>query len=125
MLKKILLVVFAFLAFGCTNSSNINKKIVSKDEPITIYFVHRKGCPACEYMDRVLNTPEVKSALSKGYRVVVVDINEQDKLPNSSMITGVTPTFYFVNSKGKEVAKPAHTLTVNEFLAKLKEVKRD
>ena len=125
MVKKIVLMIFAFFIVGCTNSNNIKKESISNDDKITIYFVHRDGCPACIYMDKVLETPEVKSALSKGYRVVVVDINHQDRLPKRSMITGVTPTFYFVDSNGYEVAKPAHTLTVNEFLAKLKEIKED
>ena len=123
MLRNILLIIFTFLVLGCTNSSDIKKDTVTKNEPITIYFVHRNDCPACIYMDKVLKTPEVKSALNKGYKVVVVDINHQDLLPKRSMITGVTPTFYFVNGKGKEVAKPAHTMTVKEFLAKLKEVR--
>jgi hypothetical protein len=123
MLKRVILALVSFLLIACSNNSNIAKNSLN-NQKIKIYYIHRDNCPACAYMDRVLQNSEVKSIINRDFKVIVVDINHQDMLPDSSMITGVTPTFYYLNNNNKQIAKPSHTLTVKELINKLNEVKK-
>ena len=122
MLKKLLFAILTFFVIGCTNSSMV-KQEPKVSEDVTIYYIHRDGCPACIYMDNILKNQEVKSIIDSKFKLVTVDINNQDILPKSSMITGTTPTFYYLDSNNKEVAKSNHTLELEKFKAKLNSIK--
>ncbi len=122
MIKNILLICFAILTLGCSTNTPKYAKI-SSSEKIKIYYIHREGCPACIYMDNILSTQEIKSIIDSRFTLIDVDINAQEILPKSTMITGTTPTFYYLNSKNQEVAEPNHTLELDRFKQKLNSIR--
>ena len=123
MIQKLFFSLLIIFFTACNNSSSIYPKGVNK-KVVTIYYIHREHCPGCEYMDEVLKNKEIKAILKNGYRVIVLDVNEQDALPTSLEKTRTTPTFYFVDSSNRKIAKDEHVLTPKQFKQKLLEIKR-
>jgi hypothetical protein len=64
-------------------------------------------------MDRVLKDNQVKQIISKNYIFIKVDVYNQESLPQKSMITNKTPTFYIL--KNKKIADKFNTLTLPQF----------
>jgi len=124
MIKNFTLAIIAFFLLGCSNISNIKPQFANTtNKKIKIYYVHRDGCPACSYMDSVLKNQEIKTIINRDFKLITVDYREQSsKLPKKSMITFKTPTLYFLDSNNKEVSKPVHALSVEDFKKKLKSI---
>ena len=122
MFQKILLVILSFMLFSCTNGARPKADGANRD--ITIYYIHRDHCEGCSYMDKIIKDKEIEALLSSGFKLVVVDVNNQEKLPSNLAQTRTTPTFYFVDSSNRKVAKDEHVLNQEQFKQKLLELKR-
>ena len=86
-----------------------------------LVFMSQEGCHACEFMeDKVLFTKEVENFIDANFIAVHLDIHDNDA-PKKLQI-GMTPTFYFLNTK----EEPIHEMVVGglnkkAFLKVLKE----
>jgi len=121
-LKKTLLIIFSFLLLNCSNSSTPKVKRVG-DKDIKIYYIHRDHCPGCEYMDAVFKTKEIQNILKNGYKLIVVDVNNQEALPSNLLKTRTTPTLYFVDNSNHKIAKEEHVLSPEQLKQKLLEIR--
>jgi len=119
---KVFITLASLFLFGCNTTHSPKLKGVANKE-VTIYYIHREHCPGCEYMDRVLQTPEIKALLKNGYKLVVLDVNNQKSLPANLEQTRTTPTFYFIDSANRKVAQDEHILNPEQFKKKLLEIK--
>ena len=115
MLKSIILTITLFLT-GCSNKTELSKIQYSEqtENKTVIYYIHRDGCPACNYMDEVFKNRDIKNIINKKFKLVKIDFKDQTSLPDSSMITNKTPTLYFVKNN-KQIHKPIHALSVDKF----------
>ncbi len=123
MIQKLLLTMTALIITACSSNTNVKPKGINSKE-IIIYYIHREHCPGCEYMDEVLKDKEIQKLLSNGYRLIVLDVNNQESLPANLEKTRTTPTFYFVDNSNRKVAKDEHVLNPQQFKQKLLGIKR-
>jgi hypothetical protein len=122
MLKRVsLALLLAIFFISCTNTTTPTPKQIQNSKT-TIYYIHRKGCPACIYMDNILKQNDIKAIINKDFNLITVDYRDQSILPKKSMITFKTPTLYFLKGK-KEIHSPIHALEAEKFKALLKSLK--
>ena len=112
--KRFIVLALAIFIVGCSNSAGVKRDSFAKDDRVTIYYVHRDDCPACAYMDRVIQRKDIKSILKKDFKLIKVDFKDQKILPDSSMVTNKTPTLYFIKDN-KQVREPIHALNPDAF----------
>ena len=95
-----------------------------KSDKAVILIYSMENCSACEYLkDITLDDENVKSYINEKF--VVVDRNAKNKAEH---IKGFpvfgTPTLYFLNKKGEQIAQPMVGATTSKiFLQKLKQIK--
>jgi thioredoxin-like negative regulator of GroEL len=73
-------------------------------------------------MDSVLKQNDIKNSLKKEFKLIKVEIDNQSKLPDSSMRTNKTPTLYFVKN-GRQIHRPINAVDANHFREILKELR--
>jgi len=113
---RLLLIFGAIFFIGCLRDSMQVKKEKLSTKPY-LYYIHRKGCPACVYMDRVLSLQDIKNIVNKNYKLVTVDVYNQENLPLKSMFTNKTPTFYIL--KNKKIVDKFNALEPSNFKKRL------
>ena len=89
-------------------------------EPIDLWFVYRNGCKACRQMKARLENPSVAKVLKRSYRLHMVDVHQQNKLPSRLPRTHTVPTLYFVDAHGRQIIRPIHNITTLAFWKTLK-----
>jgi len=119
MLKRLFLFIFSFSAIfftsGCATSNGTNVAQNLPTDKVIIYDIKRKGCPACEYQERVFRVKEVKELLDKYCKVIYVDVYHQDILPDGLEHTNRTPTAYFVDSNMHQLIPPVGSVQPYQF----------
>lgn len=95
-----------------------------KSDKAVILIYSMEDCSACEYLkDITLDDENVKNYINEKF--VVVDRNAKNKAEH---IKGFpvfgTPTLYFLNKKGEQIAQPMVGATTPKiFLQKLKQIR--
>lgn len=125
LLTFVLVLTFAFsqdIKFGKDYGNAISEAQKSDKAIILIYSM--EDCSACEYLkDITLDDENVKNYINEKF--VVVDRNAKNK---AEYIKGFpvfgTPTLYFLNKKGEQIAQPMVGATTPKiFLQKLKQIR--
>ena len=95
-----------------------------KSDKAVILIYSMENCSACEYLkDITLDDENVKSYINEKF--VVVDRNAKNKAEHiKGFPVSGTPTLYFLNKKGEQIAQPMVGATTSKiFLQKLKQIK--
>ena len=115
---------FAFadkIAWGHNYEAGLQQ--TKESNKIMILMFSQHGCKMCQYMhDVVFEDEEVVAYINAHYIPVELDIYK-DELPKRMKAYG-TPTFYFVDAKGKKISKVIGGAKAPVFLQKLQEIKR-
>ncbi len=79
-----------------------------------LIMLSQKGCPACQYMEKVVfNNADVAKDLKKNFVVVHLDIHE-DSIPDK-LSYFATPTFYFLDANEKILKKITGGINAKDF----------
>lgn len=120
------LVLFASCAFGevkWASSYSAALAQAKKEHKNVMVMLSKEGCPACEYMeDIVFEEKAVVSAIEKGFVPVHLDIHN-DTVPEGLGYIG-TPTFHFVDAKGKKIARHDGGVNIPAFMGILSSIKK-
>lgn len=94
-----------------------------KEKKNIMVMLSQKNCPACEYMeDIVFEEKAVVSAIEKGFVPVHIDIHN-DPIPDGLGHIG-TPTFHFVDPKGKKLGRHDGGANIPTFMEILRNIKK-
>lgn len=93
-----------------------------KEKKNVMVMLSKEDCPACEYMsDIVFEEKMVSDEVYKRFVPVHLDIYG-DAVPSSLGYIG-TPTFYFLDTKGKKLGRHDGAANIPTFLGILRKVK--
>ncbi|MBD3798379.1 MAG: thioredoxin family protein [Epsilonproteobacteria bacterium] len=94
-----------------------------KEKKKVMVMLSREGCPACEYMnDIVFEEKMVENEINKYFVPVYLDIHK-DFIPEGLGYIG-TPTFHFLDSKGKKIGRHDGGANVPTFMGILGKMKK-
>lgn len=93
-----------------------------KEKKNVMVMLSKEDCPACEYMsDIVFEEKMVSDEVHKRFVPLHLDIHS-DPIPDSLGYIG-TPTFHFLDPKGKKLARHDGAANIPTFLGILRKVK--
>ena len=85
-----------------------------KENKLLMVMLSKENCDACWYMENIVfDNQDILKMIEKKFIALHVDVNK-NKIPANMPYIG-TPTFYFINSEGKEVGKLEGAVTIKEF----------
>jgi len=94
-----------------------------KEKKNVMVMLSKEDCPACEYMnDIVFEEKMVMDDVHKNFVPVHLDIHN-DFIPDGLSYIG-TPTFYFLDVKGKKLERHDGAANIPTFLGILRKVKK-
>ncbi len=95
----------------------------AKEKKKVMVMLSREECPACEYMnDIVFEEKAVENEIQKNFVPVHLDIHK-DFIPDGLGYIG-TPTFHFLDAKGKKVGRHDGGANVSTFMGILGKMKK-
>lgn len=95
----------------------------AKEKKKVMVMLSREECPACEYMnDIVFEERAVENEIKKYFVPVHLDIHK-DFIPEGLGYVG-TPTFHFLDSKGKKIGRHDGGANVPTFMGVLGKMKK-
>jgi thioredoxin-related protein len=91
----------------------------AKEKKKVMVMLSREECPACEYMEEIVfEEKAVAAEVHKYYVPIHLDIHK-DFIPEGLGYIG-TPTFHFLNSKGKKIGRHDGGENVPSFMSILR-----
>ncbi|AFV97165.1 MULTISPECIES: thioredoxin family protein [unclassified Sulfuricurvum] len=94
-----------------------------KEKKKVMVMLSREECPACEYMnDIVFEEKAVENEINKNFVPVHLDIHK-DFIPEGLGYIG-TPTFHFLDAKGKKIGRHDGGANIPTFLGILGKYKK-
>lgn len=94
-----------------------------KEKKRVMVMLSKEDCPACEYMnDVVFEEKAVVTEVEKNYVPVHIDIHN-DFIPEGLGYIG-TPTFHFLDAKGKKIGRYDGAANIPSFLGILGKYKK-
>lgn len=95
----------------------------AKEKKKVMVMLSREECPACEYMnDIVFEEKAVEIEINKNFVPVHIDIHK-DFIPEGLGYIG-TPTFHFLDAKGKKIGRHDGGANIPTFLGILGKYKK-
>ncbi len=95
----------------------------AKEKKKVMVMLSREECPACEYMnDIVFEEKAVENEIQKNFVPVHIDIHK-DFIPDGLGYIG-TPTFHFLDAKGKKIGRYDGGANVPTFMGLLGKYKK-
>jgi len=95
----------------------------AKEKKKVMVMLSREECPACEYMnDIVFEEKAVENEIGKNFVPVHIDIHK-DFIPEGLGYIG-TPTFHFLDAKGKKIGRHNGGANVPTFMGILGKMKK-
>ena len=95
----------------------------AKEKKKVMVMLSREGCPACEYMDDIVfEEKAVENEIQKNFVPVHIDIHK-DFIPEGLGYIG-TPTFHFLDAKGKKIGRHDGGANIPTFLGILGKMKK-
>jgi thioredoxin-related protein len=95
----------------------------AKEKKKVMVMLSREGCPACEYMEEIVfEEKAVVTEVHKNFVPVYLNIHK-DRIPEGLGYIG-TPTFHFLDSKGKKIGRHDGGENVPTFLGILGKMKK-
>lgn len=95
----------------------------AKEKKKVMVMLSREECPACEYMnDIVFEEKAVENEIQKNFVPVHIDIHK-DFIPEGLGYIG-TPTFHFLDAKGKKIGRHDGGANVPTFMGILGKMKK-
>ncbi len=94
-----------------------------KEKKNVMVMLSKEDCPACEYMENtVFEEKVVVDAIEKGFIPVHIDIHN-DFIPEGLGYIG-TPTFHFLDAKGKKIGRYDGAANIPTFMGILGKYKK-
>ncbi|MGD9654240.1 MAG: thioredoxin family protein [Sulfuricurvum sp.] len=94
-----------------------------KEKKRVMVMLSKEDCPACEYMnDVVFEEKAVSNEVEKSFVPVHIDIHN-DFIPEGLGYIG-TPTFHFLDAKGKKIGRYDGAANIPSFLGILGKYKK-
>jgi len=95
----------------------------AKEKKKVMVMLSREECPACEYMDDIVfEEKAVENEIQKNFVPVHIDIHK-DFIPEGLGYIG-TPTFHFLDAKGKKIGRHDGGANIPTFLGILGKMKK-
>lgn len=95
----------------------------AKEKKKVMIMLSREECPACEYMDDIVfEEKAVENEIQKNFVPVHIDIHK-DFIPEGLGYIG-TPTFHFLDAKGKKIGRHDGGANIPTFLGILGKMKK-
>jgi len=95
----------------------------AKEKKRVMVMLSKEDCPACEYMeDIVFEEKTVENEIHKSFVPVHIDIHK-DFIPEGLGYIG-TPTFHFLDAKGKKIGRYDGGANVQTFMGVLGKMKK-
>lgn len=118
-----LLSVSALAEIKWASSYDAALERAKKEKKMVMVMLSREECPACEYMnDIVFEEKVVEDEINKKFVPVHIDIHK-DFVPDGLGYIG-TPTFHFVDAKGKKLGRYDGGANVPTFLGVIGKIKK-
>jgi thioredoxin-related protein len=118
-----LLATFALAELKWAPSYDAALVQAAKEKKRVMVMLSREGCPACEYMeDIVFQEKIVVNEIHKNFVPVHIDIHK-DFIPEGLGYVG-TPTFHFLDPKGKKIGRHDGGENVPNFMGILGKMKK-
>jgi thioredoxin-related protein len=93
-----------------------------KEKKYVMVMLSKEECPACEYMENtVFEEKAVVDSIEKRFVPVHIDIHN-DFVPEGLGYIG-TPTFHFLDAKGKKIGRYDGAANIPNFLGVLRNIK--
>lgn len=94
-----------------------------KEKKNVMVMLSKEDCPACEYMENtVFEEKAVVDTIEKGFVPVHIDIHN-DFVPEGLGYIG-TPTFHFLDAKGKKIGRYDGAANIPTFMGILGKYKK-
>lgn len=94
-----------------------------KEKKNVMVMLSKEDCPACEYMENtVFEEKVVVDTIEKSFVPVHIDIHN-DFVPEGLGYIG-TPTFYFLDAKGKKIGRYDGAANIPTFMGILRGIKK-
>jgi thioredoxin-related protein len=95
----------------------------AKEKKKVMVMLSREECPACEYMEEIVfEEKAVSTEIHKNFVPVHIDIHK-DFIPEGLGYIG-TPTFHFLDAKGKKIARHDGGANIPTFMGILGKMKK-
>lgn len=127
-MKKTLLMISllascAFAEIKWASSYDTALQQAAKEKKKVMVMLSREECPACEYMEEIVFEEKVvEHEMMKNFVLVHLDIHK-DFIPEGLGYIG-TPTFHFLDSKGKKIGRHDGGANVPTFMGILGKMKK-
>lgn len=127
MMKTLLLVSLvatcAFAELKWASSYDAALAQAAKEKKKVMVMLSREECPACEYMEEIVfDEKAVENEVNKNFVPVHLDIHK-DFIPEGLGYIG-TPTFHFLDAKGKKIGRHDGGANIPTFLGILGKYKK-
>jgi thioredoxin-related protein len=94
-----------------------------KEKKKVMVMLSREECPACEYMEEIVfEEKAVSTEIHKNFVPVHIDIHK-DFIPEGLGYIG-TPTFHFLDAKGKKIGRHDGGANIPTFMGILGKMKK-
>lgn len=122
-LSLLLIASCAFAEVKWAPSYNAALVQAQKEKKNVMVMLSKEDCPACEYMtETVFEEKAVSDMIEKEYIPVHIDIHN-DSIPSGLGYIG-TPTFHFLDAKGKKVGRYDGAANIPTFMGVLGKYKK-
>jgi thioredoxin-related protein len=111
----------ACLSFVYANDLDAALKKADLENKLVLVEITRDFCPYCERMEKsVLSKADVKALIKKKYIFLKLNLSH-DEIPYI-FTSKLTPTFYFLNTKGEVLEELMGLMKKSDFIFYLNEI---
>lgn len=122
-LSLLLIASSAFAEIKWASSYDAALAQAKKEKKNVMVMLSKEDCPACEYMENtVFEEKVVVDTIEKSFVPVHIDIHN-DFVPEGLGYIG-TPTFHFLDAKGKKIGRYDGAANIPTFMGILRGIKK-
>lgn len=122
-LSLLLIASCAFAEIKWASSYDAALAQAKKEKKNVMVMLSKEDCPACEYMENtVFEEKVVVDTIEKSFVPVHIDIHN-DFVPEGLGYIG-TPTFHFLDAKGKKIGRYDGAANIPTFMGILRGIKK-
>lgn len=118
---KLFIAVLFCSTFIFANSFDDALTQAAKEKKLVLVELTRDFCPYCIRMDKsVLSKPDVQALIKEKYIFVKLNLSH-DEIPYN-LTSQLTPTFYFLDTKGEIIEEVKGLMKKSDFIFYLNEI---